>query len=205
MILWTIRHTKPFNPQNVCYGRLDFDVAPSFHDEYPGVLRALTEHQIHPKRFYESPLLRCKRLAEKVSQHLGITPITAPEIIEVDFGEWENQQLKLIDRTQMNAWKNNLRSYRFPGGESFHDVDKRVAQLVKRCLADNEETLWVTHAGVIASLMHTFADVPDENFVEGQFPYALITRFDFQESDGKIQASFRNIYGGIAMPPLEMD
>ena len=38
MILWTIRHTKPYNPNDVCYGRLDFDVSPTFESEASGAI-----------------------------------------------------------------------------------------------------------------------------------------------------------------------
>ena len=61
MILWTIRHTKPLNINQVCYGRTDFDVSPSFETEYPPALEALKTAKIN--RLFSSPLLRCKSLA----------------------------------------------------------------------------------------------------------------------------------------------
>ena len=204
MILWTIRHTKPHNPQNVCYGRLDFDVSPSFQDEFPPVLEALKQQKANPELFYTSPLLRCKRLAEKVSEVVGFSPTECANIAEVHFGDWENQLLTEIDRSQMNAWKNDLRGYRFPNGESFYDVDKRVSKHLEYCLEQNKECLWVTHAGVIASVLHTYAGVPDDDFVEGKFAYATMTRFDFQKKNGMWQASFKHVYEGIPMPPLQM-
>lgn len=204
MILWTIRHTKPHNPENVCYGRLDFDVSPSFPEEYPGVLKALEKNKVSPKLFFSSPLLRCAKLAEKVKEVVKINPCPVEDIAEVNFGDWEKQKLTDIPPAEMLAWKKNLRGYRFPNGESFHDVDKRVSKHLEYCLEQNKECLWVTHAGVIASLLHTYAGVPEEDFVEGKFAYATITRFEFKKEDGVWKASYRHVYEGIPMPPLDM-
>lgn len=204
MILWTLRHTKPHNPTQVCYGRLDFDVAPSFPEEFPGALAALKIFGAKPVAFYSSPLLRCRRLAEKVSEALQLEPVYASEIQEVNFGSWEGVQLEKVPATEMASWRRDLRGYQFPGGESFYQVDKRVSSLLDRCFASGKETLWVTHAGVIASLMHTYSGVADGDFVEGRFPYALVTRFEFAKTGGKLAAKFENVYGGISMQPLEV-
>lgn len=204
MILWTIRHTKPHNPENVCYGRLDFDVSPSFSEEYPKVLEAVKENHVSPLQFYTSPLLRCKRLAEKVKDVVNLEPTPCIDIAEVNFGDWERQKLTEIEHSEMQAWKNNLRGYQFPNGESFHDVDKRVTKHLEYCLQQDKECLWVTHAGVIASLLHTYAGVPDEDFVEGKFAYATMTRFDFKQENGIWKATYEHLFEGIPMPPLEM-
>ena len=204
MILWTIRHTKPHNPKDVCYGRLDFDVSPSFADEFSKPIEALKQFGARPEVFYSSPLLRCRRLADKVSAAMNLNYRTEQSIIEVDFGAWENQKLSLIDRQEMKAWKANLRGYKFPGGESFFEVDKRVSAFLEKCFNENKETLWVTHAGVIASLMHTFSGVPHDDFIEGRFSYAMVTRFEFQKENGILKASFENVYHGIPMKPLDM-
>lgn len=204
MILWTIRHTKPHNPAQVCYGRLDFDVSPSFAEEFPGPVAALKTFGAKPEVFYSSPLLRCRRLAEKVSEAVKLAPTYASEIQEVNFGTWEGVQLDKVPASEMAAWRRDLRGYQFPGGESFYQVDARVSGLLERCLESGRETLWVTHAGVIASLMHTYAGVEDGDFVEGRFPYALVTKFNFQRQNGKITATFENVYGGLSMQPLDV-
>lgn len=204
MILWTIRHTKPFNPNQVCYGRTDFDVSPSFEKEYPPALEALKTAKI--SKLFSSPLLRCQRLAEKVSQHLNLPFENNDKIIEVFFGNWENQKLLELPKEEMNAWKANLRGYRFPGnGESFQDVDQRVSETIKNSM-DMGEIAWVTHAGVIASLQHVFCGVPDKDFVEGQFGYAMVTRFEFKANEnGQIQGRFDTLYEGTPQPPLGLD
>ena len=72
MILWTIRHTKPYNPKDVCYGRLDFDVSPTFEEESDKALKALVESGAKPTRLFSSPLIRCTKFADKASKMLGL-------------------------------------------------------------------------------------------------------------------------------------
>jgi alpha-ribazole phosphatase len=204
MILWTLRHTKPYNPDNLCYGRADFDVSSTFEKEYPPALDIL-ERESRPERIFASPLLRCVRLADKVSERLGLPYGTDPAIIELNFGSWERHRLDLVPRNEMAAWLADLRGFRFPDGESFHDMDVRVKAFLAECIGKNfREILWVTHAGVIATLEHSVCGVPEDDFVEGRFPYAMVTRFDIQEKGGKLTGTFETKYGGLTQPPLDL-
>jgi alpha-ribazole phosphatase len=204
MILWTIRHTKPYNPNDVCYGRLDFDVSPTFEEESDGALKALLGAGAKPTRMYTSPLLRCLRLAEKAEKATGLTMEKRDEIIEMNFGSWEGQKLTEVPREEMAAWAHDLRGYKFKGGESFYDIDRRVQSLLDT-LDDDGEFLWISHAGVIAALQHFACGLPDEKFVEGAFSYAMVTKFEFKRNaDGHFRGTFTKIHDGIQMQPLKI-
>ncbi len=125
--------------------------------------------------------------------------------MEINFGTWEGQKLTAVPRTEMAAWKGDWRGFRFPQGESFHDVDKRVEEFLDT-LDDDGEFLWVTHAGVIAALQHFACGLPDEVFVEGMFSYTMVNRFEFKRnSEGHFRGNFTTVHEGIKMPPLIMD
>lgn len=204
MILWTIRHTKPYNPNDVCYGRLDFDVSPTFEEESDGALKALKGAGAKPTRMYTSPLKRCLRLAEKAEKATGLTMEKRDEIIEMNFGSWEGQKLTEVPREEMAAWAHDLRGYKFKGGECFYDIDRRVQSLLDT-LDDDGEFLWITHAGVIAALQHFACGLPDKDFVEGAFSYAMVTRFEFKRNaDGHYRGTFTKIHDGIQMQPLKI-
>ena len=128
MILWTIRHTKPYNPNDVCYGRLDFDVSPTFEEEADGAIRAFLATGAKPTRLFSSPLLRCLKLAEKASAATGLAIEKEPAIIELNFGTWEGQKLTAVPRSEMHAWISDLRGFRFPEGENFYDIDERAGK-----------------------------------------------------------------------------
>jgi len=204
MILWTIRHTKPFNPNDLCYGRLDFDVSPTFEEESDGAIKALVAAGAKPTRMFSSPLLRCKRLADKTAKVVDLPIEFRDEIIEMNFGDWEGKKLTAVPREEMAGWAADLRGFRFPNGECFYDIDKRVASLLDT-LDDDGEFLWISHAGVIASLQHFACGLPDEKFVEGAFSYAMVTRFEFKRNnDGHYRGTFTKIHDGIQMTPLKI-
>lgn len=204
MLLWTIRHTKPYNPNDLCYGRLDFDVSPTFEDESDSALKALVAAGAKPSRMFSSPLLRCTRLAEKASAIVNLPIEKRDEIIEINFGDWEGKKLTEVPHDQMKGWAEDLRGYRFPNGECFYDIDKRVASLLDT-LDDDGEFLWISHAGVIASLQHFACGLPDDKFVEGAFSYAMVTKFEFKrDADGHYRGTFTKIHDGIQMQPLKI-
>lgn len=204
MILWTFRHTKPYNPNDVCYGRLDFDVSSTFDQESSEAIEDFLKTDAKPTRLFSSPLIRAYKLAEKVSEVTKLPIEKKDAILELNFGDWEGQKLTAVPRNEMHAWLNDLRGFRFPNGESFHDVDKRVGDFLDT-LDDDGEYLFVTHAGVIAALMHSRCNLPDNVFVEGMFSYTLVTKFEFQrDSSGKFYGSYTKIHDGIQMPPLNM-
>lgn len=201
MILWTLRHTKPYNPNDVCYGQTDFDVSPSFAEEFPPAIAVLRE-KCRATHLYASPLKRCFKLAEKVSEALRLPIKTDDALRELHYGSWENVKLSEVPPEEMSAWKNDLRGYRFPGGESFHDVDVRIVDFLRK-IADKSEVLAVTHAGVIAAIEHAVCGVPDSDFVEGEFPYAMVTRFDIRTlPNGRLSGTFEKLYGGIQQASL---
>lgn len=201
MILWTLRHTKPYNPNDVCYGQSDFDVSPSFEREFPPAVAVLKE-KCQAKSLYASPLKRCYKLAEKASEALGLPIIAEDALREIHYGSWENVKLSAAPKEEMAAWKNDLRGYRFPGGESFRDLDVRIGDFIRKIL-DKPEVLFVTHAGVIGAIEHSICGVPDEDFIEGEFPYAMVTRFEIHKAaDGTLKGSFEKLYGGIEQASL---
>lgn len=202
MILWTIRHSKPFNPNDVCYGRMDFDVSPTFPEEASKSIAAFLKTGAKPSKLYSSPLLRCLRLAEKASEATGLSIEKENAIQEIHFGSWEGVKLSCVPAEEMEGWKKDLRGFRFPGGENFYDVDSRVSKFLDS-FPEESEILWVTHAGVIASLQHFACGVPDNDFVEGKFSYTMVTRFDLtRNSEGHYRGTFEKIYDGLQMKPL---
>ena len=204
MILWTFRHTKPYNPKDVCYGRLDFDVSPTFPEESRQAIEDYLKTGAKPTRLFSSPLLRCLRLAEAVSEATGLAIDKKDALMEINFGTWEGQKLTAVPRAEMAGWMQDLRGFKFPQGESFYDVDRRVEAFLDS-LPDDGEFLWVTHAGVIAAIMHSRCGLPDNRFVEGEFSYTMVTRFEFtRDSEGHYKGSYTKIHDGIQMPPLVM-
>ena len=149
-------------------------------------------------------LLRCLRLAEEVSKATGLAIEKVDALKEINFGTWEGQKLTAVPRAEMAGWMQDLRGFRFPNGENFYDMDKRVGAFLDT-LPDDDEFLWVTHAGVIAALQHFACGLPDSDFVEGKFSYTMVNRFELtRNAEGHYRGTFTKIHDGIQMPPLPL-
>ncbi len=72
----------------------------------------------------------------------------------MDFGRWENVRWGDVPRTELDAWAADFWGYRAHGGESVFGFVTRVkAALVDAITRQpSDETVWVTHQGVIRSV-----------------------------------------------------
>jgi len=80
------------------------------------------------KAVYSSPLARAVETAQPLAQSHNLIVQTRPALIEVDYGEWQGRTYKQLGR--LKKWKALLEKpsqIRFPGGETFGEVQHRVA------------------------------------------------------------------------------
>ena len=76
-----------------------------------------------------SPQLRTQQTAAAVAEALGLPIDSDPRLRETDFGRWEGKtfsEAAAADAQLHNQWLSDP-SVAPPGGESFHQVDERVA------------------------------------------------------------------------------
>lgn len=149
MALILLRHTRPLGAEGLCYGRTDLDLAADFATEaarlaieLPPVARILT-----------SPLARCRHLAEAIAAARGLAAEPDPELIEMDFGAWENRPWAAIPRPELDAWAGDLTGARPHGGESVAELAARTGAALARALDGPRPVLLVTHAGVIKAAL----------------------------------------------------
>ena len=100
MEIWLIRHTTPQVDNGICYGQLDLDVKDSFIEE-AGLIKQHVEGILFDK-VYSSPLVRCKKLADKLPASNSI--ICDKRLKEIDFGQWEGLAWKSIPHDEMEQW-----------------------------------------------------------------------------------------------------
>ena len=81
------------------------------------------------KAVYSSPLERARETAEPIARVHGLDVEIAPELIEIDFGDWQGKRLKRLKKDRL--WKivqSKPGDFRFPKGESFAEAQARVAE-----------------------------------------------------------------------------
>ena len=101
---------------------------------------------------YASPLERAQETAAPIAAATGL-PVTAePGLLECDYGDWTGLALK--DLYRKPEWKVVQRypsGFRFPGGESFTEMQARMTGTLARLVADHpgQTVVAVSHADPI--------------------------------------------------------
>ncbi|MHB1139381.1 MAG: MSMEG_4193 family putative phosphomutase [Microthrixaceae bacterium] len=101
---------------------------------------------------YASPLERTRETAKPIAAAVGQKVVTAKGLLECDFGEWTGR--KLSELRKLPEWSTVQRQpsgFRFPGGESFLDMQTRIWTQLERLVADHPggTVVAVSHADPI--------------------------------------------------------
>jgi len=101
-----------------------------------------------------SHLARARETAEIVRAQLGGEPplIVDPRLAETHRGEWETRLFSEIALEEPEAWQHYREhpdSFRFPGGESLADQQRRVLAALRDVARGGRAALLVTHGGSI--------------------------------------------------------
>ena len=107
---------------------------------------------------YASPLERTRETAAAIGDAVGLKVKVDKGLLEVDIGDWTGQELKTVRKAP--AWK-QVHSYpsgfRFPGGESFVEMQTRIVSTVERLRTAHpgQTIVAVSHADTIkAAVAH---------------------------------------------------
>lgn len=116
---------------------------------------------------FASPLERTQQTAEPISQALNLPIQTLDDILEADFGEWTGQEL--AELRKLPEWKQVQESpstFRFPGGESFLEMQTRVVSGLERVKDAHPGAvlICVSHADVIKCAMAHFLGMGLDDF-----------------------------------------
>lgn len=97
---------------------------------------------------YASPLERTRETAAPIGRALGHRVHIDKGLLECDFGEWTGRRLK--DLMKLPEWRTVQRypsGFRFPGGESFTEMQTRVTGTVARLVERHK-------GGVVIAVSH---------------------------------------------------
>jgi probable phosphoglycerate mutase len=114
-------------------------------------------------RIYSSPLERAQETAGPLARRLGLELRTAPEVGEIDFGEWAGRTLAELEPLplwrQFNAYRSGTRA---PGGELMLDVQVRFVTFLQRlCTECPDQTVAVvSHSDAIKAAMCYYLGIP---------------------------------------------
>ena len=101
---------------------------------------------------YASPLERTRETAAPIAAALGQRVHVDRHLLECDFGEWTGRGLKELSK--LPEWRkvqHNPSGFRFPGGESFPEMQARITDGIRRLCERHHGTVVVavSHADPI--------------------------------------------------------
>jgi probable phosphomutase (TIGR03848 family) len=107
---------------------------------------------------YASPLERTRETAGAIAAAVGLKVKVDKGLLEADIGDWTGQELKTVRKAP--EWKivhSYPSGFRFPGGESFVEMQTRIVSTLERLRRAHpgETIVAVSHADVIkAAVAH---------------------------------------------------
>lgn len=147
-----VRHGKTPTTGKVLPGRTPgLSLAPEGIDQAKGAAGRIAALE-RAGSVYASPLERTQETAAPIATALGVDVVTEAGLIECEFGEWTGKELKEL--MKLPEWQQVQRSpsaFRFPGGESFLEMQQRIVDTIARLVARHpgELVVAVSHADPI--------------------------------------------------------
>ncbi|WP_232663212.1 histidine phosphatase family protein [Pseudonocardia sp. TRM90224] len=108
-----------------------------------------------------SPMLRCEQTVAPLAKDRGLTPVTEPELAEVDYGSWTGGSLKTLSKEALwRVVQAHPSAAVFPGGEGLAGMQARAVGAVRahsaRIAAEHgPQAVWLacTHGDVIKAVL----------------------------------------------------
>ena len=156
-LVYLVRHGhSTANQKNILAGR-DNSVALSSQGKKDALELAEFLRPIEFAAAYSSPLRRCLETMQPVMIGRQAQLVERAELLEMEYGEWSGSKISTLARKPL--WKtiqSNPSQVRFPGGESFMEMNSRIVDAVQDLAIGGKNVLICTHGDVIKSLITSF-------------------------------------------------
>lgn len=116
------------------------------------------------RAIYCSPIERTLETAKPIAEAIGLKVDLADELMEIDFGDWQNTPYQILRENKLWQFVRKAPSLvRFPSGESYIEAQYRVCSFVDSLITqynDEEQIICVTHADVIRLAIGFYIGLP---------------------------------------------
>jgi probable phosphomutase (TIGR03848 family) len=149
---------------------------------------------------YSSPLERARETAAAIGRARGLAVRIERGLLEADIGAWTGAAIKrLTRRPEWATVQRHPGGFRFPGGESFVEMQGRVDAAVRRLVARHRgrTVVAVSHADPIRVLLAHVLGVPLDLFQRIAISPASISAVVFRP-DGVTVLTVNSVNGDVA-------
>ena len=147
-----VRHGLTESTGSVLYGRTPGnDLSSAGRAQADAVAERIATLGDRVRFVVSSNIERTEQTAAPIAAALGLEVSSDDRLLEADFGDWTNE--KLDDLRKLPEWpavQNNPSTFRFPGGESFLEMQHRMVTAVDH---------WATRAAGGAVVLVSHADL----------------------------------------------
>jgi broad specificity phosphatase PhoE len=127
--------------------------------------RALAAELAHVRlaALYTSPLVRAAQTARIVAEPHSLTPIKLDALEEIDFGDAHGLTFDELPPELQQGLLRDPTTVRFPGGETYAELQRRVCTALDAIVADHEgdAVAVITHAGPIRAALAGWLQMDD--------------------------------------------
>ena len=149
---------------------------------------------------YASPLERARETALPVARALGLALRIERGLLECDFGEWTGQKLaRLTRRSEWQVVQRHPSGFRFPGGESFVEMQARVVATLQRLVERHHgrSVVAVFHADPIKAAVAHALGVHLDLFQRVAIAPASVTAIAYR-AEGPVVLTVNSLDGDLA-------
>lgn len=169
--IFLVRHGETYwNLEKRLQGRKNSKLTTTGKDQAWGIARYLRDCEVD--LIYTSTLGRCLQVARIVAKSLQRPVIKSEDLIEMSFGRLEgNLESKVA--FELGQYLKNKANYRFPDGENYDMVYKRVRGTLEDIVTKSHELniLIVGHQAVNRVILGFLLALPKETFVDIDHPH----------------------------------
>ncbi len=193
--IYLVRHgsTQATDGGKIC-GHLDLDMTPEGVNQVEDLAHWFCS--VECDAIFASPLKRTMQTADVMAKIMGHpTYFKHSGLVEKKEGDWEGLsywQIRDTQAKQWEKWSKDPIGVEPPGGESVKAFHARTLRAITDILNNHHKgnrVAFVSHAGVIKSLIMHALNIPVENFFRIEIPPASVSRIDWSENFASLKFS----------------
>ena len=140
---------------------------------------------------YTSPISRCIQTIDLLINSKPQIPVSVDgRIQEMNYGDWNGKELNLLSKTR--EWKriqNQPSKFKFPQGESFTQLRRRVQSFLTEISELQGPVLVVSHGDVIKMMLTCTLDLSTDNFQKFVIQPASISIIEYDDKTKNLIAT----------------
>jgi broad specificity phosphatase PhoE len=156
-LIFLVRHAETaWNVERRFQGQTDVPLSITGEEQALKLGDWLVSQPVRIAAIYSSDLQRAIATAQPIADRFGIGPSYSTELRELNCGAWQGLTVAEVEEKnpgELQRWREDIRGFTLPGGESIPDVQRRVFSYIDNALKAHrgEAILIVSHGAALSA------------------------------------------------------